>query len=124
MVVNAAKARCLEARTYEPQGSLGYEVSLAITDQPVKPSRRSLRYVSVSLSRDGKQASAVDVSVGFHPLQSEPGSLVPGDLVLAPQHRCVAEDAKFEGWLALQEGEYQIDVVIDHRAHARFLLQN
>ncbi len=124
MTTLSPRARCLQASTQQLPGLPIYGVSLAIADQPVKPSRRALQSVNVAITQDGKPATASDISVGFHPLdQSHAHRFMPGELVLAPCHASLVDATEFQGSLNLQQGEYEVDVTIDHRLHASFIVR-
>jgi len=110
----------LETRT--DSGS-PYTVKLAIAEQPVKPSRKALHRVSVELLRDGRPVDNADVAVGFHPLHAQAAQPVYSlsELVLAPHHRADLR-GHFDTAVALQAGDYRVDVTINHESHAGFVI--
>jgi hypothetical protein len=101
-----------------------YVVKLAIAEQPVKASRKPLHRVSIELTCDGRVVQDADVAVGFHPLHAQAAQRIYSlsELVLAPQHRA-ANSGQFDGSVALQAGEYRVDVTINHESHAGFVIQ-
>jgi hypothetical protein len=100
-----------------------YTVKLAIAEQPVKASRKRLHRVSVELSCDGRVVQDADVAVGFHPLHAQQAQPIYSlsELVLAPQHRA-ANGGQFDAAVALQAGDYRVDVTINHESHAGFVI--
>ncbi|MDB5969554.1 MAG: hypothetical protein JWQ90_2004 [Hydrocarboniphaga sp.] len=114
----------LEARTDDAGANhTPYTVKLAIAEQPVKSSRKALHRVSVELTCDGRAVRDADVAVEFHPLHAPRAQPIYSlsELVLAPQHR--AENAgQFDGAVALQAGDYRVDVTINHESHAGFVI--
>ncbi len=102
-----------------------YTVTLAIADQPVKPSRKPLRQVSAVVLRNGQPIADAEVSVGFHPLQApEHRSRVePGELLLAHDHHPYARPEELHGSLALHDGAYYVDVTINQKARAAFMME-
>jgi hypothetical protein len=115
-----AQEHCVESVTDD-----GYTVSLSIADAPVKPSRRSVRQVSVVLLRDGRVVEGADVSVGFHPLHAKaPEVSAYGQLLLTPHHHHAYDcPGQFDGSIALHPGAYRVDVTIDNAARAGFVLE-
>lgn len=113
----------LETRTDVAAGHSSYIVRLAIAEQPVKPSRKSLHRVSVELMCDGHAVEDADVAVEFHPLHAPQtrAAYAPSELVLAPQHRA-AHLGQFDAAVALHAGDYRVDVTINHESHAGFVI--
>ncbi|WP_428309862.1 hypothetical protein [Hydrocarboniphaga sp.] len=100
-----------------------YLVKLAIAEQPVKASLKPLHRVSVELSCDGRAVQDADVAVGFHPLHAQAAQRIYSlsELVLAPQHRA-ANAGQFDASVALESGDYRVDVTINHESHAGFVI--
>jgi len=113
----------LQARTDTAAGRSPFLVKLAIAEQPVKPSRKALHRVSVELMRDGCPVEDADVAVGFHPLHAQAAQSMYSlsELVLVPQHRD-ERAGRFGAAVALQAGDYRVDVTIDHESHAGFVI--
>lgn len=117
----------LETRTDPASGQSPYTVRLMLSELPVKATRKPLHHVCVELMCDGRAVEDADVAVGFHPLhaqhrqQQRVYSL--SELVLAPQHRADVAGC-FDGAVALQDGDYRVDVTINHQAHAAFVFEH
>lgn len=104
-----------------------YTVKLAIADQPVKPSRRTVRCISATVIRNGEPVVDADVSIGFHPLHAGPSASAsswhPSELLLTHDHHPQARPEELHGSLALDGGCYQVDVTVNREASAGFVLE-
>ena len=107
-------------------GGHRYRVELAVAEQPVKPSRRPLRCISAIVSCDGQPVPDADVTLSFHPLHAPaPAPDAPGchgELLLAPDHHPAARSGELHGSMALESGEWKVNVTINREVRAAFAM--
>lgn len=106
------------------EGVAPYTVTLAIADQPVKSSRRALCCISAVVSRGGRALADAEVSLDFRPLQSRTAATVqPGALWLTHDHHPQMRPEQLCGSIALDDGSYRVDLIVNNEARAGFVLE-
>ena len=117
-----ATAQTFEAVVGDAAAHTAYMIRLAIADLPVKPSRRVMRRVSVTLCHEGHAVEDADIAVGFHPLHAGDEPAPHGELLLAPLHGPAACPGLFDASLALRPGTYRVDVTVNRASQAEFVV--